>query len=172
MWPRQGIFAHGSDDRKVTDPADGCNQRSGLSMSIRQAWFVIPLGVFLFVGLVGASLYYYFSLPPISLRFAVGPPASEASRLVQALTQHFIRNRVSIRLVPVIKEDAAAAAHAIDTNEADLAIVRRDIAYPQAGQAIAELRENLVAIIVPAPGSRQRGLQKQLTTNLPQKRRS
>ena len=60
MWPRQGIVAHGSDDRKVTDPADGCNQRSGLSMSIRQAWFVIPLGVFLFVGLVSASLYYYF----------------------------------------------------------------------------------------------------------------
>ena len=157
MWPRQGIFAHGSDDRKVTNPADGCNQRSRLSMSIRQAWFVIPLGVFLFVGLVGASLYYYFSLPPISLRFAVGPPASEDSRLVQALTQHFIRNHVSIRLVPVIEEGAAAAAHAIDTNEADLAIVGRDIAYPQAGQAIAELRENLVAIIVPAPGSRAAG---------------
>lgn len=157
MWPRQGIVAHGSDDRKATDPADGCNQRSRLSMSIRQAWFVIPLGVFLFVGLVSASLYYYFSLPPISLRFAVGPPASEDSRLVQALAQHFIRNRVSFRLVPVIKEDAAAAAHAIDTNEADLAIVRRDIAYPQGGQAIAELRANLVAIIVPAPGSRAAG---------------
>ena len=87
----------------------------------------------------------------------MGPPASEDSRLVQAIAQHFIRNRVSIRLVPVIKEGAAAAAHAIDTNEADFAIVRRDIAYPQGGQAIAELRANLVAIIVPAPGSRAAG---------------
>jgi len=86
----------------------------------------------------------------------VVPPASEDSRLVQALAQHFIRNRVSFRLVPVIKEDAAAA-HGIDTNEADLAIVQRDIAYPQGGQAIAELRANLVAIIVPAPGSRAAG---------------
>ena len=31
----------------------------------------------------------------------------------EVLAQHFIRNRVSFRLVPVIKEDAAAAAHAI-----------------------------------------------------------
>ena len=133
-------------------PADGCNQRSRLSIS--QAWFVIPLGVFLFVGLVSASLYYYLSLPPISLRFAVGPPASEDLRLVQALAQHFVRDHASIRLTPVIEEGAAAAAHAIDTDEADIAIVRRDVAYPQAGQAIAELRESFVAIIVPAPGSR------------------
>jgi TRAP transporter TAXI family solute receptor len=137
--------------------ADERNQRSRLSISIRQTWFIIPLGVFLLVGLVGASLYYYFSLPPISLRFAVGPPASEDSRLVQALTQHFVRDHVSIRLTPVIEEGASAAAHAIDTNEADIAIVRRDVAYPQAGQAIAELRESVVAIIVPALGSRATG---------------
>ncbi len=128
--------------------ADERNQRSRLSISIRQAWFIIPLGVSLLVGLVGASLYYYFSLAPISLRFAVGPPASEDSRLVQALAQHFAHDHVSIRLTPVIEEGAAAAAHAIDTNEADLAIVRRDVAYPQTGQAIAELRESVVAIIV------------------------
>lgn len=142
--------------------ADERNQRSRLSISIRQAWFIIPLGVFLLVGLVGAPLYYYFSLPPISLRFAVGPPVSEDSRLVQALTQHFVRDHVSIRLTPVIEEGAAAAAHAIDTNEADLAIVRRDVAYPQAGQAIAELRESVVAIIVPAPGSRATGPTKEV----------
>jgi TRAP transporter TAXI family solute receptor len=133
------------------------NQRSRLSISIRQAWFIIPLGVFVLVGLVGASLYYYFSLPLISLRFAVGPPASEDSRLVQALAQHFARDHVSVRLNPVIEEGASAAAHAIDINEADIAIVRRDVAYPQAGQAIAELRESVVAIIVPAPGSRATG---------------
>ena len=84
----------------------------------------------------------------------MGPPASEDSRLVHALAQHFVRDHVGIRLTPVIEEGAAAAAHAIDANEADLAIVRRDVAYPQAGQAIAELRESFVAIIVPAPGSR------------------
>ena len=154
MWPRQRIIARGSNDRKETDPADERNQRFRLSISIRQVWFIIPLGVFLLVGLVGASFYYYFSLPPINLRFAVGPPASQDSRLVQALAQHFVRDHVGIRLTPVIEEGAAAAAHAIDTNEADIAIVRRDVAYPHAGQAIAELRESVVAIIVPAPGSR------------------
>lgn len=142
--------------------ADERNQRSRLSISIRQAWFIIPLGVSLLVGLVGASLDYYFSLPPISLRFAVGPPASEDSRLVQALAQHFAHDHVSIRLTPVIEEGAAAAAHAIDTNEADIAIVRRDVAYPLTGQAIAELRESVVAIIVPTPGSRATGPTKEV----------
>ena len=92
----------------------------------------------------------------------MGPPASKDSRLVQALTQHFVPDRVSIRLTPVIVEGAAAAAHAIDTNEADIAIVRRDVAYPQAGRAIAELRESVVAIIVPAPGSRATGPTKEV----------
>jgi hypothetical protein len=35
--------------------------------------------------------------------------------------------------------------------------VRRDIAYPEAGQTIAELRESFVAIIVPAAGSQATG---------------
>lgn len=126
-----------------------------LSMSMRHAWFIIPFTVFLLLGIVGAV--FYFSAPPKPLRFAVGPPGSEDARLVQALSQQFARDRASIRLTPVYEEGAAAAARALDDNGADLAIVRRDLAYPQSGQAIAELRENLVAIIVPAPGSQATG---------------
>ncbi len=126
-------------------------------MSMRQAWFVIPFTAFLLMGGAGAAFYFYFSSPPTTLRFAVGSPASGDASLVQALAQQFVREGADIRLVPVFEEGAAAAAHALDANEADLAIVRRDIAYPQAGQVIAELRESFVAIIVPAAGSQATG---------------
>jgi TRAP transporter TAXI family solute receptor len=127
------------------------SQRARLSMTLRQAWFVVPFSIFLLMGIAGAA--FYFSSPPTTLRFAVGPPASEDARLVQALAQQFVRDRAPIRLAPVIAEGAAAAAHALDAGQAELAIVRRDVAYPQSGQAIAELRESFVAIIVPAAGS-------------------
>ena len=153
MSPLHRIFPADSAGEKTTDPVDGRSRRARLSRTLRQAWFVVPFGVFLLMGVAGAAFYFYFSLPPTTLRFAAGPPASEDARLVQALAQQFVRDRASMRLTPVIEEGAAAAAHALDADQADLAIVRRDIAYPEAGQTIAELRESFVAIIVPAAGS-------------------
>lgn len=153
MSPLHRIFPADSAGEKTADPVDGRSRRARLSRTLRQAWFVVPFGVFLLMGVAGAAFYFSFSLPPTTLRFAAGPPASEDARLVQALAQQFVRDRASMRLTPVIEEGAAAAAHALDADQADLAIVRRDIAYPEAGQTIAELRESFVAIIVPAAGS-------------------
>ena len=49
-----------------------------------------------------------------------------------------------------VVEGPAAAAEAIDKGEADLAVVRRDVAMPKDGQVVAILRKNVVAFIVPA----------------------
>jgi TRAP transporter TAXI family solute receptor len=118
---------------------------------MRQAFFIIPFVLFLLLGAAGVALY--FSSATTTLRFAVGPSGSEDARLVQALAQQFLRERATIRLIPVITEGPGAASRALDDGQAELAIVRRDVAYPQAGQAVAELRESVVAIIVPAAGS-------------------
>ncbi|MGZ8403551.1 MAG: TAXI family TRAP transporter solute-binding subunit [Rhodoplanes sp.] len=150
MSPLQRIFAPDSMGEEARGPVKGRSQRARLSMTMRQAWFVVPFSVFLLMGIAGAALY--ISSPPTTLRFAVGPPASEDARLVQALAQQFVRDRAAMRLTPVI-EEGAAAAQALDAGRAELAIVRRDVAFPQTGQAIAELRESFVAIIVPAAGS-------------------
>jgi hypothetical protein len=139
MWPRKRVFAPGSDERKVVELTDRRSRRVRLSMLMRQTWLVVPLGVFLFVGLLGASLYIYLCLPPAILRFAVGPATSEDAHLVHALAQQFVRDRAGVRLTPVIVEGATVAAQAIETNRADIAIIRRDMAFPHNGQVIAEL---------------------------------
>ncbi|MGZ9112449.1 MAG: hypothetical protein ACXW3X_15575, partial [Rhodoplanes sp.] len=108
MSPLQRIFAPDSVGEEARGPVKGRSQRARLSMTMRQAWFVVPFSVFLLMGIAGAALY--ISSPPTTLRFAVGPPASEDARLVQALAQQFVRDRAAMRLTPVIEEGAAAAA--------------------------------------------------------------
>jgi len=154
VWPRKRHWAAeaANDDSSLTD---GDSRRARLSLSMRQAFFIIPFVLFLLIGAAGIALY--FSSATATLRFAVGPPGSEDARLVQALAQQFIREHASIRLIPVVTDGPGGAARALDDGQAELAIVRRDIAYPQAGQAVAELRESDVVIIVPAAGSLANG---------------
>ncbi|MGA7427971.1 MAG: TAXI family TRAP transporter solute-binding subunit [Rhodoplanes sp.] len=144
------IFAPHSAGEEPPEPLEDV-RRARLSLSMRQAWFVIPFVSFLLFGVAGIA--FYLSSAMTTLRFAVGPPGGEDARLVQALAQQFLRDRAGIRLAPIFAEGPAAASRALDAGQADLAIVRRDIAYPQAGQAVAELRDSVVAIIVPAAGS-------------------
>ena len=157
---------HATGDESPDPPED--SRRERLSLSMRQTWFIIPAIVFLLLGVAGAALY--ISSETMTLRFAVGPPASEDSRIVQALAQQFLRDRATVRLAPIIAEGPAAASRALDAGEAELAIVRRDIAYPQSGQVVAVLRESVVAIIVPAAGSLAAGGAKPTPT--PQKQKT
>ncbi len=157
---------HATGDEPPDPPED--SRRERLSLSMRQTWFIIPAIVFLLLGVAGAALY--ISSETMTLRFAVGPPASEDSRIVQALAQQFLRDRATVRLAPIIAEGPAAASRALDAGEAELAIVRRDIAYPQSGQVVAVLRESVVAIIVPAAGSLAAGGAKPTPT--PQKQKT
>jgi TRAP-type uncharacterized transport system substrate-binding protein len=125
--------------------------RRRLHIMMRQTW-LITLGVILLVGsLVGASLY--LESQPTTLRIAVGPANGDDAHLVQAIAQQFTKDRAGIRLRPILKDNTADSAAALDADQADLAVIRRDRGYPRQGLAIAVLRENVVVMIVPAAGS-------------------
>ncbi len=133
----------GSPNRRET------NKR--LRMMLRQTW-LLTLGVLLLIGsLIGAGLYV--ESQPTTLRIAVGPPSGEDAHLVQAIAQQLNRDRAGIRLKPVLKDSATDSAAAVDSHDADLAVIRRDRGYPREGLAIAVLRENVAVVIVPAAGS-------------------
>jgi TRAP-type uncharacterized transport system substrate-binding protein len=118
--------------------------------------WLVALGVILLAAsAIGAALY--LETLPTTLGIAVGPANGDDARLVQAMAAQFGRDRATIRLRPILKDNAVEAAAAIDSGEADLAVVRRDRAYPKQGLAVAVLRENVVAMIVPAAGSLARG---------------
>jgi len=73
--------------------------------------------------------------------------------MLQAIAQQLTRDRAAIRLKPILKGNATDSAAALDGDQAELAVVRRDRAYPKQGLAVAVLRQNVVVMIVPAPGS-------------------
>ena len=140
-------------------PASGAareRRRRRFRIMMQHTSLVIMAIVLLCSG-IGAVAYHY-SEQPTELKVAVGPPNSEDVRIVQALAAHFARDRVNIRLnVSVLPGGPMEAAAALDKGEADLAVVRRDTAMPKNGLAVAILRKNVVAFIVPSAPAQAKG---------------
>lgn len=95
----------------------------------------------------------YFVLRPINLRIAVGPAGSDDVKVIQAIAQAVSRERGGIRLRPSVTEGAVASAGALESGEADLAVVRGDLAMPKNAQSVAILRKNVVTLWAPPPVS-------------------
>ena len=115
--------------------------------------FVTLAGILAVIGALTGS--YYFTLRPVTLRLAVGPPNSDDIRVVQALTQAFARERSQVRLRPYLTDGPDASAEALDTGKADLAIIRGDLIVPKTAQAVATLRKNVAVLWVPPAKGRK-----------------
>ena len=116
---------------------------------LRHTWLVVIAAILASIGL-GAVAFHYANRPT-TLIAAVGPPNSDDVRIIQAYAQHLARERAPVRLRIVVKDSAVESAAAIDRGEADIAVVRRDRSMPQAGQAVAILRKNVVVLAAPTP---------------------
>jgi TRAP transporter TAXI family solute receptor len=126
-------------------------RRSRIRMMLRHTWLLSVAVILLCAGLAGAALYA--ASRPTTVTIAVGPANGEDAKLVQAIAKQFEQDRVNIRLRPVFKDGTVDSAKALDSREVDLAVVRRDVAMPQNGLAVAILRKNVAVLLVPAPGS-------------------
>jgi TRAP transporter TAXI family solute receptor len=126
-----------STGRRVILPAD--------KEAMRRIWLIILAGGFALAGMTAFVFHYYAQ--PTTLRIAVGPPKGEDARLLAAIAGQLGRDRASVRLRIVEKGGPEDTATAIDKNEADLAVVRHDLAMPTTGQAVAILRREVIAII-------------------------
>ena len=135
-----------SSAERTAGHGEGFQRR--IRMMMRHTW-LIGIATLLMCAGLGAVGYYFLSQPE-TLRFAVGPPNSEDVHVVQAIAAQLARDRANIRLqIEVVDGGPAAAAAAIDKSQADLAVIRRDVAMPRDGQAVAILRRNVVVFIVP-----------------------
>jgi TRAP transporter TAXI family solute receptor len=99
----------------------------------------------------GAGLYFYQL--PATLSVAVGPPGSEDERLLSGIAQKLAAENAPIRLKLLARNSPAAAAAAIERGEADLAVIRSDLAVPGTARAVAILHRNVV-LLMAAPSSR------------------
>lgn len=93
----------------------------------------------------------YFFLRPSALRVAVARD-TEDHKLMIATARAFAATRESVRLRIVPMNTAAASAAALRSGEADLAVVRSDIAVPPNGQTIVILHHN-PALLIARPDS-------------------
>ncbi|MCU4181386.1 TAXI family TRAP transporter solute-binding subunit [Bosea sp. BH3] len=97
------------------------------------------LGGFMALGGLVAATFYYLNQPR-TLRLAVGPLGSEDARMAAAFVQGLNRDKASIRLRLIMTEGSADSARKIDAGEADLAMLRPDIAIPSTADTVLVTR--------------------------------
>jgi TRAP transporter TAXI family solute receptor len=93
-----------------------------------------------------AVVVNYFFFRPAALRVAVARDTDD-HKLMGAVARVFSATRENVRLRIVPVNTAAASAAALRTGEADLAVVRSDIAVPPNGQTLVILHHNPAFLI-------------------------
>ena len=143
------------------DGTDSAGHASGRSMSIgslehmmrnrfrmflRHTWLVTILGTIVLGGLVWAAFYY--STKNTVMRIATGP---NGTKIVQVLASTLAKSHDRLQLQVVTTDSANASAQALSNGSADLAIVPTTVGKSPDWPVVAILRQNVIALIVPAP---------------------
>lgn len=109
--------------------------------------FALWTGGLLVIAAVAAAIHY--GSPHATLRVTTGPFGTDAQRLVGAMVTEVAKDHPRVRLQPVQVNDLAASSKAIETGEAELALIRSDVSPPANGQTIVLLRRDVVAFVLP-----------------------
>jgi TRAP-type uncharacterized transport system substrate-binding protein len=119
----------------------------------RLSWGIIAWLVALAV--IGAAAAAY-NFAQVTYRVAVGPEGGEGQRQFAAFAPIFTGESSFIRLTGVPTKDAQATAAALESGNADLAIIRPDLAVPANGRTLVILGREPVLLIVPASAEVER----------------
>jgi TRAP-type uncharacterized transport system substrate-binding protein len=126
--------------------------RGRVKTFLRHTWLVTILGTLLLVGAVWATVY--LTTKATVMRIAAGPADSIDAKFVQALGKRFAQEHHKMRIQLVTTDGPAQSADAIAKHQADLGIVRSDVGTSPDWPVVAILRQNVMALIVPAAGAR------------------
>src|SRR3984957_817575 len=144
-----------------TDGTDSSGHSSGRSMSsgslehmmrnrfrmfLRHTWVVTLVGPIVLAGVVWAAFYY--STKNTVMRIAAGP---DGAKIVQVLANTLAKSHDQLQLQVVATDSASAGEEALRNGSADLAIVPSTIGKSPDWPVVAILRQNVIALIVPAP---------------------
>lgn len=105
------------------------------------------------LAIIGAVSFgaYIYKLPTV-LRVAVARD-SEDAKLIVAAEQYLRREHESVRFKVEFVRGAAASAAMLENDQADLAVVRSDIAMPTSGQTAIVLHKSAAILIAPGGSS-------------------
>src|ERR1700728_681746 len=115
---------------------------------LRNVWAVTILGTIILGGAV--SLAFYYMTGHTTLRIAAGPDGGIDAGFVQLMAKEFAKqhDKVDIRLITT--SGPTESARAIVDHKADLAILPSTIGKSPDWPVVAVLRQNVMALIVPA----------------------
>jgi TRAP-type uncharacterized transport system substrate-binding protein len=120
--------------------------RNRFRMFLRHTWLVTILGTIALGGVVWAAFYY--STKNTEMRIATGP---NGAKIVRVLASTLAKSHDRLQLQVVATDSASAGEEALRNGSADLAIVPSTIGKSPDWPVVAILRQNVVALIVPAP---------------------
>jgi TRAP-type uncharacterized transport system substrate-binding protein len=120
--------------------------RNRFRMFLRHTWLVTILGTIVLGGVVWAAFYY--STKNTVMRIATGPGSA---KIVEVLANTLAKSHDRLQLQVVSTDSANASAQALNSGNADLAIVPTTIGKSPDWPVVAILRQNVIALIVPAP---------------------
>jgi TRAP-type uncharacterized transport system substrate-binding protein len=125
--------------------------RNRVRTFLRHTWLVTILGTIILGAGVAAATY--LTTAPTVMRIAAGPADSANTKFVQVLAQKFANDRDSIKPQLVATGEPKRSAQAMAAGDADLAILPSTIGNSPDWPVVAILRQNVMALIVPAPAT-------------------
>jgi TRAP-type uncharacterized transport system substrate-binding protein len=123
--------------------------RNRVRTFLRHTWLVTILGTLVLGGMVWAAFYY--STRNIEMRVAAGPADGPNGKIVQVLKNVVAQSHARLQLALVPTDGAKASTQALKDDSADLAIVPATVGRSPDWPVVAILRQNVMALIVPAP---------------------
>jgi TRAP-type uncharacterized transport system substrate-binding protein len=148
LWLSQG-FGQAKHDANMGLESLEHLMRNRFRMLLRHTWLVTILGTLV----IGALVWWlvYITIAPTDMKIAAGPGGSANVKLVKLLTQRFVAERDKVRLSLVPTDGPQQSLQTITNNDADLAIIPSMIDNSPDLPVVAILRQNVMALIVPAP---------------------
>lgn len=125
----------------------GHTVRNRIRAFLRHTRTVTILGMIILGGLIWAALHV--TLAPTQMRVAAGPPGSADVKFVEMLSYKFAVEHDRVQLHLVTTDGPKASAAAIANGEADLAVLPSTLGDLPDWPAVAILRQNVMALIVP-----------------------
>ncbi len=126
--------------------------RNRLRMILRHTWLVAVLGTLVVIGTVWAA--FYITTEAEHLRIAAAP---NDAKFVEALSGQIAQGRHNLHLKFVAAAGPQEIADDMKNGKADLAILPSPANESMKWPVVAILRQNVVALIVPAPASGRKG---------------
>jgi TRAP-type uncharacterized transport system substrate-binding protein len=150
---RAGTAAHGqSADRVMNIESLEHIVRNRLRMILRHTWLVAVLGTLGMIGAVWAA--FYITTEAERLRIAAAP---NDAKFVEALSDQIAQGRHNLHLKLVAAAGPQEIIDDMKNGKADLAILPSPADESIKWPVVAILRQNVMALIVPAPASGKKG---------------